>query len=99
MTDNDLLTEIVNLILNPTIKEEERAILRRFKDQAHPNKDMSLLIPYLAEELRQLAVQNIRKNTHLSKEVANFYQKIAYYAKSKQELGRGLLSVGMTFGR
>ncbi|MEW4354801.1 bacteriocin immunity protein [Streptococcus pneumoniae] len=96
MSENDILTETYNLILNPTITEAERAILRRFKDQVCPNKDMTPLITHLAEDLRKLAVKNISQQTHLSKEVAELYQKIAYTAKQNQEMGRGLSSLGVT---
>lgn len=96
--EQEIIEEIYNLILNPTISQEERAILLLVKNKIDINKkDSRKIIVELTELIRQLSIQNISKKRKLTPELATFYNKISRYCEVELNLARGLIATGLNF--
>ncbi|MFU2206549.1 bacteriocin immunity protein [Streptococcus pluranimalium] len=90
-----LLTKAYNLILDPTVSQDERDSLVAFKADLEQGSDDSRSVIKLAESLRQLSVKGLKNGEKLSPNVATFYREIAYDGEKKSNLARGLMSIGM----
>ncbi|HEM6117109.1 bacteriocin immunity protein [Streptococcus pluranimalium] len=90
-----LLMKAYNLILDPTVSQDERDSLVAFKTDLEQGSDDSRSVMKLAESLRQLSVRGLKNGEKLSPNVATFYREIAYDGEKKSNLARGLMSIGM----
>ncbi|MGV3109774.1 bacteriocin immunity protein [Streptococcus pluranimalium] len=90
-----LLMKAYNLILDPTVSQDERDSLVAFKTDLEQGSDDSRSVMKLAESLRQLSVKGLKNGGKLSPNVATFYREIAYDGEKKSNLARGLMSIGM----
>lgn len=91
----DVLTDVYNLILNLETSEDERRILVDFKNEVEKGGDFERSLQTLAEHLRQEAVKNINHKKTLSKEVGDFYKKIMSTGLFEKNLAAGLIAYGV----
>ena len=95
LTEEKLLLEVYDLILNTETYEEERIKLINFKNSIELGKEFERQLTILAEELRILSLKKLKLNETLSKDVGRFYMKISSTNLLKKNLGTGL--VGISF--
>lgn len=93
--NNEIINDVYNLILSKSLKNEERVILSRFKDNIVNSKNVKKDILELSEELRQLAVKNISRKEVMSRELNEFYNKISAIREKELNIGRGIGSFGV----
>lgn len=93
--NNEIINDVYNLILSKSLKNEERVILTRFKDNIVNSKNVKKDILDLSEELRQLAVKNISRKEVMSRELNEFYNKISAIKEKELNIGRGIGSFGV----
>lgn len=93
--NNEIINDVYNLILSKSLKNEERIILTRFKDNIVNSKNVKKDILELSEELRQLAVKNISRKEVMSRELNEFYNKISAIKEKELNIGRGIGSFGV----
>ncbi|MCK1212461.1 bacteriocin immunity protein [Streptococcus uberis] len=93
--NNEIINDVYNLILSKSLKNEERVILTRFKDNIVNSKNVKKDILELSEELRQLAVKNISRKEVMSRELNEFYNKISAIKEKELDIGRGIGSFGV----
>lgn len=93
--NNEIINDVYNLILSKSLKNEERVILTRFKDNIVNSKNVKKDILELSEELRQLAVKNISRKEVMSCELNEFYNKISAIKEKELNIGRGIGSFGV----
>lgn len=93
--NNEIINDVYNLILSKSLKNEERVILTRFKDNIVNSKNVKKDILELSEELRQLAVKNISRKEVMSRELNEFYNKISAIKEKELNIGRGIGSFGI----
>ncbi|MCR4258424.1 bacteriocin immunity protein [Streptococcus uberis] len=93
--NNEIINDVYNLILSKSLKNEERVILTRFKDNIVNSKNVKKDILELSEELRQLAVKNISRKEVMSRELNEFYNKISAIKEKELNIGRGTGSFGV----
>ncbi|AUC24614.1 hypothetical protein BOVMAS18_01490 [Streptococcus uberis] len=93
--NNEIINDVYNLILSKSLKNEERVILTRFKDNIVNSKNVKKDILELSEELRQLAVKNISRKEVMSRELNEFYNKISAIKEKELNIGRGIGSFGV----
>ena len=91
LTENILLEEIYNLILDKQTTEDERIILIEFKNAVEKGKDFKLQTMRLAEHLRRLALYKFKYEKNLSTKVSKLYMDISSTGLFERELGRGLI--------
>lgn len=91
LTENILLEEIYNLILDKQTTEDERIILIEFKNAVEKGKDFKLQTMRLAEHLRRLALYKFKYEKNLSPKVSKLYMDISSTGLFERELGRGLI--------
>lgn len=97
--EQDLLTEVYNLILDCEIASDERDCLIKFKKAVEEKKDFSKELRKLAEELRRLAMKRLQDKKSLTPSVSQFYIKISTDGYFEKELGRGLIAMsGLALG-
>nr|QWX09804.1 bacteriocin immunity protein [Streptococcus uberis] len=95
INNNEIINDVYNLILSKSLKNEERVILTRFKDNIVNSKNVKKDILELSEELRQLAVKNISRKEVMSRELNEFYNKISAIKEKELNIGRGIGSFGV----
>ncbi|WP_122646842.1 bacteriocin immunity protein [Enterococcus mediterraneensis] len=88
-----ILSNLYDLVLDSTIKENERKILLEAKNNLEKNNYFPRVMNNLEKNLRPAAIRG-----ELSKPVAKFYMDISTVGKFEKELGRGLASAPITFG-
>lgn len=93
--NNEIINDVYNLVLSKSLKNEERVILTRFKDNIVNSKNVKKDILELSEELRQLAVKNISRKEVMSRELNEFYNKISAIKEKELNIGRGIGSFGV----
>lgn len=93
--NNEIINDVYNLILSKSLKNEERVILTRFKDNIVNSKNVKKDILELSEELRQLAVKNLSRKEVMSRELNEFYHKISAIKEKELNIGRGIGSFGV----
>lgn len=93
MSDEQLLTFIYNLILDPSLTEAERKLLVDFKNQLKPKSDLEDELRNLADDMRRLAVKNLG-HTSFSPKMQTIYKLISQSGLLKENLARGLAAVG-----
>lgn len=93
MSDEQLLTFIYNLILDPSLTEAERKLLVDFKNRLKPKSDLEDELRNLADDMRRLAVKNLG-HTSLSPKMQTIYKLISQSGLLKENLARGLAAVG-----
>ncbi|GAA5349738.1 bacteriocin immunity protein [Streptococcus uberis] len=93
--NNEIINDVYNLILSKSLKNEERVILTRFKDNIVNSKNVKKDILELSEELRQLAVKNLSRKEVMSRELNEFYNKISAIKEKELNIGRGIGSFGV----
>lgn len=93
--NNEIINDVYNLILSKSLKNEERVILTRFKDNIVNSKNVKKDILELSEELRQLVVKNISRKEVMSRELNEFYNKISAIKEKELNIGRGIGSFGV----
>lgn len=93
--NNEIINDVYNLILSKSLKNEERVILTRFKDNIVNSKNVKKDILELSEELRKLAVKNISRKEVMSRELNEFYNKISAIKEKELNIGRGIGSFGV----
>lgn len=93
--NKEIINDVYNLILSKSLKNEERVILTRFKDNIVNSKNVKKDILELSEELRQLAVKNISRKEVMSRELNEFYNKISAIKEKELNIGRGIGSFGV----
>ncbi|MGG8342430.1 bacteriocin immunity protein [Streptococcus uberis] len=93
--NNEIINDVYNLILSKSLKNEERVILTRFKDNIVNSKNVKKDILELSEELRQLAVKNVSRKEVMSRELNEFYNKISAIKEKELNIGRGIGSFGV----
>ena len=81
-----LLRKAYNLILDPTVSQDERDSLVAFKADLEQVSDDSRSVMKLAESLRQLSVKGLKNGGKLSLNVATCYREIAYDGKKSPTL-------------
>lgn len=81
---------IYDLILSEETFAEERTALLSFKTDVEKGRDFDKQLMYLAENLRQLAVQS-----KLSKSVGEFYLTIATAGQRNKNAGLGSIGIWM----
>ena len=81
-----LLRKAYNLILDPTVSQDERDSLVAFKADLEQVSDDSRSMMKLAESLRQLSVKDLKNGGKLSLNVATCYREIAYDGKKSPTL-------------
>ncbi|AND78903.1 bacteriocin immunity protein [Streptococcus pantholopis] len=97
LTEEQIINDVYNLILNVKTKDNERQVLVDFKKDIENKKEFEKALTTLAERLRNIGIQNISKKTAMSSDVGEFYKKIASYGQLKTNLGRGLAVSGLMF--
>lgn len=95
ITEEEIIDEVYNLILNENIHQDERMILIKFKNNIGAKADFQNELMDLASRLQQLAVKNLSNNKKMSLEVSEFCKKIAYYGQFELNLGRGLIMTNL----
>ncbi|MEQ9764729.1 bacteriocin immunity protein [Streptococcus jiangjianxini] len=90
-----MLIRVYNLILDPSVSQEERDILRAFMSDLERGSDYQVSMMRLAEDLRQLAVKNLKDYKKLSPNVARLYREIAYRGEKYSNIAKGLMSIGL----
>lgn len=93
--NNEIINDVYNLILSKSLKNEERVILTRFKDNIVNSENVKKDILELSEELRQLAVKNLSRKEVMSRELNEFYNKISAIKEKELNIGRGIGSFGV----
>ena len=93
MSDEQLLTFIYNLILDPSLTEAERKLLVDFKNRLKPKSDLEDELRNLADDMRHLAVKNLG-HTSFSPKMHTTYKLISQSGLLKENLARGLSAVG-----
>lgn len=93
--NNEIINDVYNLILSKSLKNEERVILTRFKENIVNSKNVKKDILELSEELRQLAVKNLSRKEVMSRELNEFYNKISAIKEKELNIGRGIGSFGV----
>ena len=93
MSDEQLLTFIYNLILDPSLTEAERKLLVDFKNRLKPKSDLEDELRNLADDMRRLAVKNLG-HTSFSPKMQTIYKLISLSGLLKENLARGLAAVG-----
>ena len=93
MSDEQLLTFIYNLILDPSLTEAERKLLVDFKNRLKPKSDLEDELRNLADDMRRLAVKNLG-HTSFSPNMQTIYKLISQSGLLKENLARGLAAVG-----
>lgn len=89
-----VLVNLYELILDSTLKKEERNILIIGKNRIEKNEYFPKVMNDLEYELRPFAIRS-----ELSDPVAKFYMDISDKGKFEKELGRGIASTAITFGK
>lgn len=97
ITEEEIMTNVYDLILNLNIHQDERVILTNFKNKMDSRADFSNELMNLSVELRQLAIKNVSKHNKMSSEVSEFYKKISSYGQLELNWARGLANIGMLF--
>lgn len=95
ITEEEIIDEVYNLILNENIHQDERMILIKFKNNIGAKADFQNELMDIASRLQQLAVKNLSNNKKMSLEVSEFCKKIAYYGQFELNLGRGLIMTNL----
>lgn len=90
-----MLIRVYNLILDPSVSQEERDILRAFMSDLERGSDYQVSVMRFAEDLRQLAVKNLKDYKKLSPNVARLYREITYRGEKYSNIAKGLMSVGL----
>ena len=93
MSDEQLLTFIYNLILDPSLTEAARKLLVDFKNRLQPKSDLEDELRNLADDMRRLAVKNLG-HTSFSPKMQTIYKLISQSGLLKENLARGLAAVG-----
>lgn len=93
MSDEQLLTFIYNLILDPSLTEAERKLLVDFRNRLQPKSDLEDELRNLADDMRRLAVKNLGY-TSFSPKMQTIYKLISQSGLLKENLARGLAAVG-----
>lgn len=94
---NELLSRVYYLILNPETEDDERAKLVEFKNNIEKGKDFEKEVMYLAEDLRKLSLLKFKNKNNLSPKVAKLYMDISTTGFLKKELGRGIVAFSFLF--
>lgn len=87
---NNLLDRVYDLILNPEILDDERAILINFKNEVGTSKNLELQALRMSDELRWLALEKFKNKSQLSQEVSKLYLDLLSIKSGKYSLGGGL---------
>ncbi|MBF0806779.1 MULTISPECIES: bacteriocin immunity protein [unclassified Streptococcus] len=97
MKEEELLEHYYNLLLSPSLREDERKILLAYKqDLVISNRKWKNRFLTMVEDIRLLSLQKIGEEA-LSSDLADFYKKVAFIAKTEEEKARGLASLGNFF--
>ncbi|MGG9991205.1 bacteriocin immunity protein [Streptococcus suis] len=94
--EKQLIESLFNLILEKDITDDERSILIRFKNLIKSDRDYERVLIDLSENIRLLSVENIVKGRTLSLKIADFYNQLAMYSERKKNIGRGIISLGVS---
>ena len=86
--EEEILSRLYNLILNPDTKEFERKLLLPYKVELGKKGNFLGVLTQLEKELWPYAIKE-----ELSREVAQFYVDISIY-KNGKGLGHGLIALG-----
>lgn len=97
ITEEEIMDEVYDLILDVNVHQDERVILVNFKNSMVDNSNFQNELMNLSVGLRQLAIKKLSKNEKMSSEVSEFYKKISYYGQSELNWARGLAMTGGMF--
>lgn len=97
ITENEIVRESYNFILDSSITDDEWKAFIKFKNSLGVGTEFSSTLLDLSGDLRQIAVKNISKHVGLTPNVSEFYQKIVNYGQIKLNWARSLASYGMLF--
>lgn len=97
ITEEKIMNEVYNFIVDEKITDAERKIFINFKNRIGEKVDFSEALMALSYDLRDLAIKNISENKVLTPDVSNFYKKISSYGQLKLNWARGLASYGIIF--
>ena len=89
---NELLSRVYDLILNPETEDDERVKLVEFKNNVETGKDFEKEVMYLAEDLRKLSLLKFKNKNNLSPKVSKLYMDISTTGFFEKELGRGIVA-------
>ncbi|WP_349516148.1 bacteriocin immunity protein [Leuconostoc suionicum] len=92
--ENQLLSDVYDLILDTETYDNERTILLEFKTAVENGKDFEDRLMVLSNSLRELAVEKLNKRETLSKKVSQFYMGISNTGLLKKNLGAGMTNLG-----
>ena len=94
---SDLLSDVYNLILSPTITDRERQVLLTLKNQLEEDKLTSIdTWLQLQSDLQKIAIKNLSTNERLSPEIEELSKRLAtlrYHKEREMNLARGLIGV------
>ena len=88
-----VLTKIYDLIVDPTVKEEERKLLVNAKNSLEKKQYVPRVMNDLEVGLRPMAIRS-----QLSKPTGKFYLEILGQGKMEEWLGYGLAATPLMFG-
>lgn len=97
ITEEEIMNDVYNLILDVNVHQDERVILVNFKNSMVDKADFRNELMNLSVGLRQLAVKKLSKNEKMSFEISEFYKKISYYGQLELNWARGLAMTGWMF--
>lgn len=96
---NELLSRVYDLILNPETRDDERNKLVEFKNAIENGKDFEKEVMYLAEDLRELSLLKFKNKENLTPKVGKLYMDISSTGFVRKELGRGMVTLSFLAGR
>lgn len=97
ITEEEIINDVYNLIVDVDVHEDERAILVNFKNRMTAKADFKNELMNLEVGLRQLAIENLSRNKKMSSAVGNFYKKISSYGQIELNWARGLAMTSWMF--
>lgn len=88
---NNLISKVYDLILNPKTSDDERTILVEFKNANNTTWNFEKNLMDLSRALRQLSIKKLNNKETLSEAVGKFYMDISKVGLHEKNLGMGLI--------
>ncbi len=92
-----LIEMMYDLILNTSLSEEERSMIKIYKNKIEKGKDIEIEMYHLARDIEKFAIQKNTVGNKISSDIQEFYKHISDKYLLKKNLSYGLIVMGGLF--